>query len=193
MADDYVTVGWTTSPMQIAILNISVQASCFLEGTKILTESGEYILIEECVPGTFIKTVDGLNIPVKHLYHAQIFHQHFDHLNNLYIYRQKRYDGAIDDLIVTGGHPLLSKNISPFETDLNKKYYNQLTYTDDYIRVLSIISEESEVCTELPQGIYDVYDIIFEGEAQGIYANGFLTKSMSESHFLKATNHNTIH
>lgn len=179
----FLTISFTASPADIYMLNLNIVASCFLKGTKILTENEGYIPIEECVPGTFVKTTGEQSLPVKYLYHKKLHHRHTYHLNNLYILRKQDYEGAIDDLIVTGGHPILVDKVSEHESALNKKYYPKLTFVDDKIRLLSVINEKAELNRELAEGIYDLYDIIFEGENRPIYANGILTESMSQDYY----------
>ncbi len=63
------------------------------------------------------------------------------------------------------------------EFELNKKYYKHPTYTDEYIRILSIVKEDAELNKELPEGVYDVFDFVFEGDARGIFANGICPKN----------------
>lgn len=91
------------------------------------------------------------------------------------------------DLVVTGGHPLLVTEISEREEIKNNQFYNKPTHLDGYIRLLTVINDRAKLNTSLPEGIYDIYDIILEDGQKEIYANGILTESMDEDHFKKHT------
>ena len=98
-------------------------------------------------------------------------------------------NGLIDDLIVTGCHAILVDKLTPNELLLNKTYNRKTLKIDDKICLLPGMSSQFEQLMDTNK--YTYYHLALENDGEdrlyGIWANGILSETTYQSHFL---NHN---
>lgn len=190
----YYPVGtYTNGSGQSSALDIvnNVNVSCFLKGTKILClidGKEEYIAIENIEKETLVKTYKHGYVPVKYNVIMNIFNHYANKVDTrkLYIFRKSKYPELIQDLYVTGGHPILVDDLSIKQSKETIGVWGDILQVDDKYRLLTFLNEDAEVCNE--KGIFNMYDLVLENDdihkQYGIYANGLLTETMSEHYFM---------
>ena len=168
-------------------------AHCFLKGTKIETSEG-MICVEDLKAGMRIKTYKHGLVPLTYLGKQPI-----SHLNNpdripdqLYVCRKEIYPGATDDLVLTGHHSLLVDR--EFENAAEKQrvldVMSEIYLTDNLYRVPAAADLNADVYNVI--GTYEVYHFSLKHEDPcmnyGIYANGILAETCSETFILDFSN-----
>ena len=169
-ANNFYVANYRSSTVSLSI----DEATCFLEGSKILTKNG-YEKIENLKKGDLIETYQhGLKeiclIGKREIYHSA----NKERINNqLYKYEK-------EELIITGGHSILVDELKEEEAILNKIYFGGvLPKIDGKHRLLACVDENASVYKK--EGKYFIYHLALESEdedqAYGIYANGMLVES----------------
>jgi len=185
------------------IRKITIPLVCYLDGTKILClVDGEeiYIDIESLKEGDLVKTygmgyalegdqfvkseVNGFR-PIKYVGSRKMMNDPFvNNPDKLYVMKKEKNGDLIEDLVVTGRHPIL---VSSLPED-----HPQRTKTSGMWRHCAYLHPDFEVLHEY--GEYRIWHFVLAGEdanrGYGIYANGILTESMDEECCLK--NYNLI-
>jgi hypothetical protein len=167
---------------EIINYEVEIQTLCFLEGTKILNFSNEYISIERIEPCTLIKTYGSQPfLPVKCVYKTRInYKKKNNKLNKLFKYDNKKF-GLTDDLIVSGGHSILVDDLNDNEKKLTKQFWNKLEKIENKYKLLACIDSRNSEFEE--EGIYNMYQIVLYSHDKdkqfAIYANGMLSETMS--------------
>jgi hypothetical protein len=190
-------VGPTTEAAFLIINNVYV--NCFLKGTKILcgiATDGEaeikeaYLNIEDIQPGTLVKTYQHGYKPVKYNIHSNIYNdKHNFSRHKLYVYKMEDNPSLTEDLVVTGGHPVLVDQLSPEEITETLKLWDNIKTIGDKYRLLTFFNKNAKVFDR--NGRFTVYDLVLENDDleanYGIYANGMLTESIEEQYFIDST------
>jgi hypothetical protein len=133
---------------------------------------------------------DGL-LPIKFVGKRSFFNQLTEERINAHLYKLNKNDfpKLLEDLFITGGHPLLvDKNDLDEET--KKKLLvmsdDSPIITEGKYRVFAFIHPKAELWND--EGMKEVFDIVLENEDPhrnyGIWVNGILTESMDEHFFL---------
>lgn len=172
-----------------------VSVECFMRGTKILCfdeydQLEKYVNIENIKKGMLVKTYHQDHhkyTPVKYNVTKTIYNKCNlpNELYKLYVYKKDDYPELIDELVLTGGHPILTSELSIKQISSQQKYWGDIPMIYDKFRLLTAINEKAYVYCG--KGYYQLYDLILESmdgdENFGIYANGILTESMSINYF----------
>jgi len=171
----------STGGTPVQTTNLTVDAICFKEHTKILTPLG-YRAIEELKKGDLVSTFKHGNVPIYKIGSSHIHHINTGERNKdkLYCYSQKDYPELIEDLIVTGGHSMLVDSFPSKEEKDNLLLFKNIVYkTDDKYRLLSCVNSKCSIYDVT--GVHAIYHIALENENSlgnyGIYANGLLVES----------------
>ena len=195
-------------PVTTYLYNITTNATtttfglnivCFKKGTKILCENDIYIPIEELKISDLVKTY-------KHGYKKVIMSSHSrscDYVqsayNQMYTYYRESNLDLIEDLHLTGGHSLLLDTLTDDESVNMKKIHwptKEEYIVDDKYKLLACFSRELRISTEQYAEIYHITleppENANSTHVYGIYANGILVESCSESSMQKSTAINSM-
>jgi hypothetical protein len=165
-------------------INRVLDYTCFLEGSKILTDKG-YVKIEELKKGDNVKTeLDGYKkidmIGCRNIYHVGIEERI---KNQLYKCTKENYQEILEDLIITGCHSIL---VGSFKNEKEREKtieVNGNTYVTGNKYRLPACADERAIVYE-KKGDYKVYHVALENHDYyknfGIYANGLLVESCSK-------------
>ena len=174
----------------VYLFTVSPSPICYSKGTLILCKEG-YIPIEKIVPGTLVKTYKDGYLPVKLIGRGIMINDPGNPFECMY--RLPCSGDMTGDLVVTGGHGILRKNLSLKELRAdadwfnNKKRYSMLdgfyvsrSYVDrNFVRVTG-------------RGFYEYYHFSLDGGRggrwggrYGVWANGVLTESTFDRDILK--------
>lgn len=174
---------------------IEIQTLCFIEGTKILTETNGYIPIEKLEPGMLIKTFGSESfIPLKYLYKTKMTYKKTNKkLNKLYKYDKHKF-GLIEDLIISGGHSILVNELTDDEKKLTNQFWKDYEKIDNKYKLLACIdsrNNEFEI-----EGQYNMYQLILESDdankQYAIDANGLMTETMSVTFYTQHIKKNKL-
>jgi hypothetical protein len=164
---------------------------CYLTDSKVLTDS-QLVPIQLLKKGDLVQTLNHGLIPIKFVGKRSFFNQLTEKRMNAHLYKLNKNDfpELTEDLIITGGHPLLID-----EKDLDEKTKKKLLDMIDYgtpiitegkYRVFALIHPNAELWND--EGDHEIFDIVLESEDPqknyGIWVNGMLTESMDEDYFL---------
>jgi len=163
---------------------------CFLADSKVLTDKG-LIAIQLLKKGDLVQTLNDGLLPIKFVGKLSFFNQLTEERINAHLYKLNKNDfpKLLEDLFITGGHPLLvDKNDLDEET--KKKLLvmsdDSPIITEGKYRVFAFIHPKAELWND--EGMKEVFDIVLENEDPhrnyGIWVNGILTESMDEHFFL---------
>jgi hypothetical protein len=183
-------ISWYNSNYQnkISLLDIIGDVGCFLADSKVLTNHG-LIAIQLLKKGDLVQTFNDGLVHVKFVGKIKFFNKLTEERINPHLYKLNKNDfpELLEDLFITGGHPLLVD-----EKDLDEETKKKLLDIDvpiiieDKYRVFACIHPKAELWND--EGMKEVFDIVLENEDPhrnyGIYVNGILTESMDEDFFL---------
>jgi hypothetical protein len=168
------------------IVTYDANPSCFNEGTKILTYNG-YIAIENLRSGDLVKTY-------KHGYRKIDLIGKGPMVNNPDVWHASMYkmektdeNGLVEDLIVTGGHAVLTDTLEDEYVALTKGRFGTILKIDDkYLLLASLSKDFKQIKTN---DFYTYYHLCLENngdddERFGIWANGVLTETPSKKQFI---------
>jgi hypothetical protein len=173
--------------IRITITYGSGPVPCYNKGTKILCVNNEgnddYKPIEDITIGTIVKTYQHGYRRVEIIVSDSLINDVTDPFKCMY--RMRRRDNMLDDLIVTGGHSILVNAPPRSTSEINKqrKYWGNKIYKLDskYLCMASV----SDLFAPIDDtNKYTYYHLMLEddGDSQrhyGIWANGVLTESIS--------------
>ena len=180
---------------------------CFLEGTKILTESG-YIPVQDLEKGTLIETYKHGLLPLGALGHSKIYNPGSDKRfgNRLFKLDKDNYPELEEDLMITGNHSILVDSLEnktkeslftqfankglnkEVENKLNEfleRNYSEIYAIDDKYGLMAHMDPKAEPYTE--EGTFNIWHLALESpdgddtRNYGIYANGLLVEACSKS------------
>jgi len=166
---------------------ITVNATCFLEGTRILcltdTFEEQYVKIENMKKGMLVKThLHGFK-PVHSIGKGKIYNPTKDTMttDRLYMISKKKYSDLIDDLYITGNHSVLVPSLTDEQHEKITDYMKEIYITDDQYRLPACLDERFTECSDYGnKTIWHFaleHDDIFEN--YGVYANGLLVETCS--------------
>ena len=163
-------------------LQLDVTATCFLSGTKILTDKG-YLKIEDLKKGDLVKTYKNGLKKISIIGNNEIYHYANKERikDQLYKYENEEFG----DLIITGGHSVLVNELKREEKEKSEKYFGlKIPKVDGLLLLLACVDERASVYETA--GKYTIFHLVLENEkeeeAYGIYANGILVESCSEKY-----------
>jgi hypothetical protein len=181
----------------VLIINLVANVSCFLRGTKICCIDSKgcdvYIPIEEIRSGDLVKTYKHQNVRVKYIVKTIMtsIDSDFRIKDRMYKLSKEKYPELFEDLYITGGHPILVEHLTDDQHSSTIHVWNDTLRVEDKYRLLTFLNENAEIIRDHNK-LYEIYDIILESDDTyknyGIYANGLLTESMEENHFLNFSN-----
>jgi len=161
---------------------------CFLADSKVLTDS-QLVPIQFLKKGDLVQTLNHGLLPVKFVGKRSFFNQLTEKKMNAHLYKLNKNDfpELLEDLFITGGHPLLVDDV---DEETKKKLLDRSDITsiitEGKYRVFAMDHPKSELWNE--EGDYEIFDIVLENEDPkqnyGIWVNGILTESMDEDFFL---------
>jgi hypothetical protein len=185
----------TTKNTTSDILTINI--TCFLEGTKILRlspargtdpESEQYISIEHLKKGDLIKTVSGVYVPLESMGRSRIYHNPLDHSlsdqirkDALYVYRREDWPILREDLCVSGMHSALVEEISVEEREAILLTLEDVYLTEDLYRLPACVDKRARIYDQ--EGYFNLYHIALSNTDYygnyGVYANGMVMETTS--------------
>jgi hypothetical protein len=166
---------------------ITVNATCFREGTKILCLNDqhieEYIPVEQLRKGTLVKTFSQGYKPVYLIGKGELYNpnEQTKTVDRLYKMSKDKYPELIDDLFITGHHSVLIDEVSD---ELSKKILSEmkdLYETESKCRLPACLDDRFEPYTN--PGKETIWHFALENESiyenYGVLANGLLVESCS--------------
>jgi hypothetical protein len=172
-------------------LVLSADLGCFLKGSKVLTDKN-YVKIQKLKKGDLVQTKNNGLVPIKFIGKYTFYNINTNIRINSHLYKlnKKDFPELMEDLYITGGHPILVNKKKIDDETKNKLLDMAETgapiITEGKYRVFSFINPKAELWND--EGVKDIYDIVLENEDPhrnyGIYVNGILTESMDEHFFL---------
>jgi hypothetical protein len=161
---------------------------CFLADSKVLTDKG-LVPIQLLKKGDLVQTLNDGLLPVKFVGMRSFFNKLTEERINAHLYKLNKIDfpELLEDLFITGGHPLLVDDV---DEETKKKLLdmsdNSPIITEGKFRVFACIHPKAELWNDEKE--HDIFDIVLENEDPkkniGIWVNGILTESMDEDFFL---------
>lgn len=168
---------------------ITLNTTCFLEGTKILywnksTNCEEYITIENLRKGMEVKTALNGYLKIEEIGRSTVhnFIKHKGNKDGLYKLPKDSFPELFEDLYMTGAHAKLVDN---FTNDKQKndvlELYGNIYITGNKYRLPICLSDEAEPFNE--EAEFNIWHFALENGDYygnyGVYANGLLVESTS--------------
>jgi len=162
---------------------------CFKEDTKILAKKSEeeeeqWIEVQDLRKGMLVKTVlDGF-IKIDMIGHRDIRNPGTDERikDRLYVCKPEKYPELFEDLIITGCHSILVKEITEEERAELEKEMGKIYVTDEHYRLMAMVDKRAEPYRE--EGKYTIWHFALENKEYyanyGVYANGLLVETCSK-------------
>jgi hypothetical protein len=185
------------TPVTTYLYNITTSATattfglnivCFKKGTKILCENDVYIPIEELKINDLVKTYKQGYQKIIKIAHSRLCDYVQSAYNQMYTYSRESNPDLIEDLHLTGGHSLLLDTLTDEESNDMKKIHWPTTeeyMVEDKFKLLACFSHKLHISTEQNAEIYHLTleppENAKPSYVYGIYANGILVESCSES------------
>lgn len=168
----------------------ALNPSCFMEGTKLFSHVHDkdiYVNIEDLRKGDLVNTY--LYGPKAIKFIGKGFMTNNPDQWNGCVKKLPKSGDMTDDLFVTGAHSILVDKLSEKEEEgMISIYGTTERKIDDKTLLLSWVSEKFETVEENNE--YTYYHLVLEHDDDekkryGIWANGVLTESQCEKHFLE--------
>ena len=164
-----------------------VNATCFLEGTKILAMDKKrilkYIPIEKLKPGMLVKTLSSGFVPIKYIGYSTLYNPGLATRvrDQLFKCTKSAYPELIEDLVLTGNHSILVEKVTDEEREQIIETLGDLFITEQRYR-LPAFNDKRAVPYE-HRGDFRIWNLALEHENYyanyGIYANGLLVETTS--------------
>ena len=164
-----------------------INATCFLEGTKILAMDKKrilkYIPIEKLKPGMLVKTLHAGFVPIKYIGYSTIYNPGLATRvrDQLFKCTKSKYPELIEDLVLTGNHSVLVDTITDQEREQITETLGGIYVTERKYR-LPVFNDKRAVTYE-HRGDFRIWNLALENEDYysnyGIYANGLLVETTS--------------
>ena len=186
--------GLTTSSSSTPLIQTTTDPEplpCFLADSKVLTDKG-LVSIQLLKKGDLVQTLNDGLLPIKFVGVRSFFNKLTEERINPHLYKLNKIDfpELLEDLFITGGHPLLvDEKVLDEETKkklLDMVYYGTPIITEGKYRVFACVHPKAELWNDEKE--HEIFDIVLENEDPkkniGIWVNGILTESMDEEYFL---------
>ena len=164
-----------------------INATCFLEGTKILAMDKrrilKYIPIEKLKPGMLVKTLSSGFVPIKYIGYSTLYNPGLATRvrDQLFKCTKSAYPELTEDLVLTGNHSILVDTITDEEYTQIIETLGDLFITEERYR-LPAFNDKRAVPYE-KRGDFRIWNLALEHEDYyanyGIYANGLLVETTS--------------
>jgi hypothetical protein len=160
---------------------------CFKEDTKILClidDEEVYIPIQDLRKGILVKTLASGYLPIELIGHSSIYNSSNKERGIYRLYRcsQEKYPDLLDDLIITGCHSILEKDISEEQREKLIMSTGKIYITENRYRLLACLDDRTD--TYEVEGTHKIWHFALENENNysnyGVYANGGLVESCSK-------------
>uniref|UniRef100_A0A6C0DAG6 Hedgehog/Intein (Hint) domain-containing protein n=1 Tax=viral metagenome TaxID=1070528 RepID=A0A6C0DAG6_9ZZZZ len=162
----------------------SPDVPCFNEGTKILCYRGgkeKYINIEDIRSGYFVKTLKNGYVRVSMIGTSKLNNNNTD---RLYICKTDKYKELTENLIITGGHAILTNSLTDEQKKKSIDMMGKLMYTDNKYRLLVCLDNRASLYEK--HGVFNIWHLALENDNwsanYGIYANGLLVESCTKKY-----------
>jgi hypothetical protein len=172
---------------------LTLNAYCYLETTKILCiidGKETYKEIRDIKIGDTVKTYLHGNKKVIRKVKVKLQNNVNKSIHKLYKMSKELDDRLIDDLYVSGQHSILVDRLSEKEKTKSLNIWSKLQKIDDKKLLMACVSDKFEEVKD--NKIYTLYQLVLESENKkqqyGIYSNGILSETMSESTFDRKKN-----
>jgi hypothetical protein len=182
----------TSVNSDIASINsnpITLNTTCFLEGTKILywnksKNCEEYVAIENLRKGMEVKTALNGYVKIEEIGRTTVYNfiKNKGNKDGLYKLTKDSCPELFEDLYMTGAH---AKLVDDFKSDKQKndvsEMYGDIYITGNKYRLPICFSDEAEPFNE--EGEFNIWHFALENDDYygnyGVYANGLLVESTS--------------
>jgi hypothetical protein len=164
-----------------------INATCFLEGTKILAMNSKYrvkyIAIEKLKPGMLVKTLRAGFVPIKYIGYSTIFNPGLATRvrDQLFKCTKSAYPELIEDLVLTGNHSILVDTITNEEQQQITETLGRIYVTEEKYRLPAF--NDTRAVPYDQRGEFRIWNLALENEDYyanyGIYANGLLVETTS--------------
>ena len=164
-----------------------INATCFLEGTKILAMNSKYkvkyIPIEKLIPGMLVKTLYAGFVPIKYIGYSTIFNPGLATRvrDQLFKCTKSEYPELIEDLVLTGNHSILVDTITDEEQEQITETLGGIYVTEEKYRLPAF--NDTRAVPYDQRGEFRIWNLALENENYyenyGIYANGLLVETTS--------------
>jgi hypothetical protein len=174
-----------TSPSSASL---SLRYLCFLEGTQILcfnpvTQQEENRAIETLRKGDLVKTFSNGYKPIDTIGTSKIYNpaNSMRSLDRLYRCPKENYPSLTEDLVITGCHSILVKNITKEESEALIYIQNRIYVTEKHYRLIA--AADNKAVPYEQEGVFNIWHLALEHPQYtfnyGVYANGLLVESSS--------------
>jgi hypothetical protein len=179
----------TTGNNYIISFSEAKNPACFIEGTKLFAHVHDkdlYVNIEDLRSGDIVNTYLHGKKKIKYIGKGNMTNNPAQW--NGCVRRLPKSGDMTDDLLVTGAHSILVDELSEKESEgMTAVYGTADRKVDDKTLLLSWVSSKFEAVDDNKE--YTYYHLVLEhdddvNKRYGIFANGVLTESQSEKHFL---------
>jgi hypothetical protein len=164
-----------------------INATCFLEGTKILAMDSKrivkYIPIEKLKPGMLVKTLYAGFVPIKYIGFSTLYNPGLATRvrDQLFVYKKSACPELREDLVLTGNHSVLVDTITDEERAQIIESLGDIYVTDRKYRLPAFNDKRAEPYDK--RGDFRIWNLALENENYygnyGIYANGLLVETTS--------------
>jgi predicted RecA/RadA family phage recombinase len=155
-----------------------VDNSCFLKGSKILTQLNDYVNIEDLKINDLIKIYPSGYKKITHIGKKSYSNSSNNELFCMYKHKK-------NDLIISGGHSILVDNLTEEQLNNQNKYSFNYKIKDKFL-LLSCFCDDFEKI-EINNEVMEIYHLCLENEDEnaqdGIWANEILAETCSVKHF----------
>ena len=165
---------------------------CFLENTKILTNTG-YRLVQDLRKGDLIKTFKDGFVPLNMIGKKEIYQPCCADRIKDQLYVFPKQGEVFEDLVITGCHSIL---VDEFKKDEEKKTIDllgEIFITDNKYRLPACLDERTHIYPE--KGQHMIYHFALDNDNYyynyGVYANGLLVETGSQR-YLKELSEMTL-
>jgi streptogramin lyase len=166
--------------------------TCFLEGTKILTNKG-YVPIQNLRNGDLIKTAKNNYKPISMIGKREIYNPASQERIRDQLYRCSKYQypELFEDLVITGCHAILMDNFKDEnQKEKTREVLGDIYITDRKYRIPACLDERASVYEN--NGMFNIYHIALDNndyyKNYGIYANNLLVESCSKRNLKELSN-----
>lgn len=166
---------------------ITVNATCFLEGTRILcltdTYEEEYVKIENIKQGMLVKTYLHGFKPVHSIGKGTLYNPNEKTLTHdrLYVISKNKCSDLMDDLCITGNHSVLVPSITDEQREKIVENMKEIYITDDQYRLPACLDDRFTEFVD--SGNKTIWHFALENDDifgnYGVYANGLLVETCS--------------